>query len=187
MGKPDADVNFDKAYGNLSVVHIITGPVGVEGAEPGDKIRIDILDITPLDRGFTMADTPLGFMDNVQGGAQAFGNAVPPGGVDSYRAWCWWDHGPEGWTSPTFPDVVVPCAAAAAANPLRPRSVPHDDFTCPTLPRPPHAPRLRAAPQLRALPRLDRRPSLGRDRLDEAGAPRRRDRALRRPGMGGQP
>ena len=131
MGKPDADVNFDKAYGNLSVVHIITGPVGVEGAEPGDKIRIDILDIVPLDKGFTMADTPLGFMDNVQGGAQAFGNAVPPGGVDSYRAWCWWDHGPEGWTSPTFPDVVVPCAAAAAANPLRPRSVPHDHFTCP--------------------------------------------------------
>ena len=61
MGKPDADVNFDKAYGNLSVVHVITGPVGVEGAEPGDKIRIDILDIVPLDKGFTMADTPLGF------------------------------------------------------------------------------------------------------------------------------
>ena len=135
MGKPDADVNFDKAYGNLSVVHVITGPVGVEGAEPGDKIRIDILDIVPLDKGFTMADTPLGFMDNVQGGAQAFGNAVPPGGVDSYRAWCWWDHGPEGWTSPTFPDVVVPCAATA--NPLRSRSVPHDHFTCTPPSRPP--------------------------------------------------
>ena len=140
MGKPDADVNFDKAYGNLSVVHVITGPVGVEGAEPGDKIRIDILDIVPLDKGFTMADTPLGFMDNVQGGDQAFGNAVPPGGAASYRAWCWWDHGPEGWTSPTFPDVVVPCAATA--NPLRSRSVPHDRFTCtpPSRP-PPSAPR----------------------------------------------
>ena len=132
MGKPDADVNFDKAYGNLSVVHVITGPVGVEGAEPGDKIRIDILDIVPLDKGFTMADTPLGFMDNVQGGAQAFGNAVPPGGAASYRAWCWWDHGPEGWTSPTFPDVVVPCAAA---NPFVPAVSP----TIASLARPPHA------------------------------------------------
>ena len=145
MGKPDADVNFDKAYGNLSVVHVITGPVGVEGAEPGDKIRIDILDIVPLDKGFTMADTPLGFMDNVQGGDQAFGNAVPPGGVDSYRAWCWWDHGPEGWTSPTFPDVVVPCAATA--NPLRSRSVPHDHFTCTPPSRPP-PPRRAAATSL---------------------------------------
>jgi len=50
-----------------------------------------------------MADTPLGFMDNVQDGEGTFGNAAQP-----YRAWCWWDYTPAGWTTPTFPDVVVP-------------------------------------------------------------------------------
>jgi formamidase len=87
-------------------VHIVTGPVGIQGAMPGDKIAIEILDIKPLDRGFTMADTPLGFYDNVQGEETgAFGNAPEP-----YRAWCWWDYEPAkgGWISPSFPDVVVP-------------------------------------------------------------------------------
>ena len=60
---PDADLNFDKAYGDLAAVHIITGPVGVAGAMPGDKLAIEILDITPLAQGFTMSDTPLGFMN----------------------------------------------------------------------------------------------------------------------------
>ena len=102
-GTPDADKNFDLAYGDLNVVHIITGPVGIIGAEPGDKVAIEILDITPLAKGFTMADTPLGFMDGVQSVDSGFGNAP-----ESYRAWTWWDYSPtEGWTTPTFPSVVV--------------------------------------------------------------------------------
>mmetsp|Transcript_63388 Transcript_63388/g.105448 ORF Transcript_63388/g.105448 Transcript_63388/m.105448 type:complete len:459 (+) Transcript_63388:78-1454(+) len=102
---PDADANFDLAYGDLAVVHIITGPVAVKGAKAGDKLAIEILDITPLEKGFTMADTPLGFMDNVQSEDQPFGNAP-----ESYRAWCWWDYMPEkgGWVSATFEDVVIP-------------------------------------------------------------------------------
>ena len=30
--------------------HMITGPVHVEGAEPGDVLQIDILEVTPIDR-----------------------------------------------------------------------------------------------------------------------------------------
>lgn len=101
---PDAAANFDKAYSNLAVVHVITGPVGVVGAMPGDKLAIEILDITPLGKGFTMADTPLGFYDNVQAEA-GYGNAA-----ESFQAWCWWDYTPEagGWVSAKFPEVVVP-------------------------------------------------------------------------------
>ena len=38
MGKPDADVNFDKAYGDIAVVHIIT-PEGVTSKKL--KCRMD--------------------------------------------------------------------------------------------------------------------------------------------------
>jgi len=98
---PDADLNFDKAYGDLAAVHIITGPVGVAGAMPGDKLAIEILDITPLAQGFTMSHTPLGFM-----------NGVKPDGnsPEEYKAWVTWDYDATtmSWTSPSFPDVVVP-------------------------------------------------------------------------------
>lgn len=40
----------------LERVHVLTGPVAVEGAEPGDVLVVDLLDVGPLDRdswGFT--------------------------------------------------------------------------------------------------------------------------------------
>src|SRR5580704_10437017 len=33
---------------DLSIVHFLSGPVGVKGAEPGDLLVVDILDIGPL-------------------------------------------------------------------------------------------------------------------------------------------
>ena len=82
----------DVIYGDLAVVHIITGPVGVEGAEVGDKIAVEILDIKPIGdemQGFTMADTPLGFYNG--------DNAPAP-----YRDMVWWTLDTEagGWVAP---------------------------------------------------------------------------------------
>jgi len=91
---PDAKKNMDLAFAQIDVVHILTGPVGVEGAEPGDKLAIEILDIQPLGKGFTMAGPGLGFLDD----------ALTPDDV----TWVWWDLHPDGWHSPTFPNVVVP-------------------------------------------------------------------------------
>ena len=97
--RPPAEDNFNGVYGDLATVHGLTGPVAVKGAMPGDKLKIEIMDIKPLNKGFTMADRPLGFMDTV--------NAP-----EDYRAWTWWTYheGSSGayWTSPMFPDVEVP-------------------------------------------------------------------------------
>ena len=100
VNTPAVEDNFvNGVYGDLGTVHILTGPVGVKGAMPGDKLKIEIMDIKPLNKGFTMADRPLGFMDTV--------NAP-----EDYRAWTWWTYheGSSGayWTSPMFPDVEVP-------------------------------------------------------------------------------
>ena len=78
VNTPAVEDNFvNGVYGDLGTVHILTGPVGVKGAMPGDKLKIEIMDIKPLNKGFTMADRPLGFMDTV--------NAP-----EDYRAWTWW-------------------------------------------------------------------------------------------------
>ncbi|TCO55979.1 formamidase [Actinocrispum wychmicini] len=52
----DNDSADDVRDVDLSVVHILTGPVHVDGAEPGDLLVVDLLDLGPLDRdawGFT--------------------------------------------------------------------------------------------------------------------------------------
>lgn len=47
---------------NLDVVHPLTGPVYVEGAEPGDLLAVEILDIEPDDYGFTVQLPGFGFL-----------------------------------------------------------------------------------------------------------------------------
>jgi formamidase len=58
---PDATL-ADVAAPNLDVVHPLTGPVFVAGAEPGDLLEIDILDVEPDRYGYTVQVPGFGFL-----------------------------------------------------------------------------------------------------------------------------
>jgi formamidase len=58
---PDSKVE-DVAAVDLSVVHPLTGPVYVEGAEPGDILAVEIVEVEPPDFGFTVQVPGFGFL-----------------------------------------------------------------------------------------------------------------------------
>jgi formamidase len=58
---PDATAD-EVAATNLDVVHPLTGPVYVEGAEPGDLLEVEILDVAPEPFGFTVQVPGFGFL-----------------------------------------------------------------------------------------------------------------------------
>ena len=47
---------------NLNVVHPLTGPVFVKGAEPGDLLEVDIMEVAPAKWGFTCIIPGFGFL-----------------------------------------------------------------------------------------------------------------------------
>jgi acetamidase/formamidase len=47
---------------DLNLVHPLTGPVFVNGAEPGDLLEVHIVDITPQPFGFTTIIPGFGFL-----------------------------------------------------------------------------------------------------------------------------
>ena len=62
-GQITLDDTFDDvANANLDVVHPLTGPVHVEGAEPGDLLEVHILEGAPESRGFTVQVPGFGFL-----------------------------------------------------------------------------------------------------------------------------
>jgi formamidase len=61
---PDATLETVAAP-NLDVVHPLTGPVYVEGAEPGDLLEIEILDVEPDRYGYTVQVPGFGFLRDV--------------------------------------------------------------------------------------------------------------------------
>jgi formamidase len=61
---PDATLETVAAP-DLDVVHPLTGPVYVEGAEPGDLLEIEILDVEPASYGFTVQVPGFGFLRDV--------------------------------------------------------------------------------------------------------------------------
>jgi formamidase len=50
---------------NLDVVHPLTGPVYVAGAEPGDVLEVEILDVEPDSYGYTVQVPGFGFLRDV--------------------------------------------------------------------------------------------------------------------------
>jgi formamidase len=65
-GQMDPDVSLDVVGApNLDVVHPLTGPVYVEGAEPGDLLEAEILDIEPDRYGYTVQVPGFGFLRDV--------------------------------------------------------------------------------------------------------------------------
>ena len=58
---PDATLDTVAAP-NLDVVHPLTGPVYVEGAEPGDLLEVEILDVEPDRYGYTVQVPGFGFL-----------------------------------------------------------------------------------------------------------------------------
>jgi formamidase len=57
------DVSLDVvAAPNLDVVHPVTGPVYIQGAEPGDLLDIEIVDIEPEPYGYTVQVPGFGFL-----------------------------------------------------------------------------------------------------------------------------
>ena len=90
---PEATLD-DMAAADLSVVHPLTGPVYVDGAEPGDLLVVEILEVEPDTYGFTVQIPGFGFLRDV----------FP----DPYKA-AW--RIADGWaTSPDLPGVRVPGA-----------------------------------------------------------------------------
>lgn len=65
-GQMSPGVSLDVvAAPNLDVVHPLTGPVYVEGAEPGDILAVEILDIEPDRYGYTVQVPGFGFLRDV--------------------------------------------------------------------------------------------------------------------------
>ena len=61
---PDATVD-DLAATDPSLVHPLTGPIFVKGAEPGDMLEVEFLDIVPQPTGFSAIVPGLGFLRDV--------------------------------------------------------------------------------------------------------------------------
>lgn len=61
---PDATLKTVEAP-DLDVVHPLTGPVHVEGAQPGDLLEIEILEIVPDSYGYTVQVPGFGFLRDV--------------------------------------------------------------------------------------------------------------------------
>lgn len=59
--QPDSDISA-VATANLDVVHPLTGPVHVDGAEPGDLLEVEILEVAPEPFGFTVEIPGFGFL-----------------------------------------------------------------------------------------------------------------------------
>ena len=88
---PDATLQTVAAP-NLDVVHPLTGPVFVAGAEPGDLLEVEILDVEADRYGFTVQVPGFGFLRDV----------FP----DPFKVN--WDIA-DGWaTSPDLPGVRIP-------------------------------------------------------------------------------
>jgi formamidase len=45
-----------------SLIHPMTGPIHIEGAEPGDVLEVEIIDIEPAAFGYTMQTPGFGFL-----------------------------------------------------------------------------------------------------------------------------
>lgn len=58
---PDATLETVAAP-NLDVVHPLTGPVYVEGADPGDLLEVEIVDVEPARYGYTVQVPGFGFL-----------------------------------------------------------------------------------------------------------------------------
>jgi len=50
---------------NLNLIHPLTGPIYVNGAEPGDVLEVNILDVRPEPHGFTVQVPGFGFLRDV--------------------------------------------------------------------------------------------------------------------------
>jgi len=62
-GQMSPDASLDTvAAPDLDVVHPLTGPVYVEGAEPGDLLEVEIVDIEPDQYGYTVQVPGFGFL-----------------------------------------------------------------------------------------------------------------------------
>ena len=62
-GQMGSDATLETvAAPNLDVVHPLTGPVYVEGAEPGDLLEVEILDVEPASYGYTVQVPGFGFL-----------------------------------------------------------------------------------------------------------------------------
>jgi formamidase len=84
----------DVLHTDLDVAHALSGPVFVEGAEPGDLIEVDFVDFEPGSFGFTAIIPGFGFL------ADLF--------PEPYLMK--WDVTPEAATSPDLPGVRIPPA-----------------------------------------------------------------------------
>jgi hypothetical protein len=104
-GQMGRDVSLaDVAGVNLDVLHPLTGPVYINGAEPGDLLDIEIVDIEPDSYGYTSQVPGFGFLRD----------EFP----DPFKVS--WDIA-DGWaTSADLPGVRIPGATSWARSGSRP-------------------------------------------------------------------
>jgi len=62
--RPDATI-ADLAAVNANLVHPLTGPVFVKGAQPGDMIEVEFIDIVPQPTAFSAIIPGLGFLRDI--------------------------------------------------------------------------------------------------------------------------
>ncbi|HEX2565260.1 MAG TPA: acetamidase/formamidase family protein [Burkholderiales bacterium] len=87
-----------------TVAHPLTGPVYVKGAQPGDLLEIEYLDIVPERYGWTRFAPGGGFLPD----------------LFDYHFVCHWDITPEYATSPQLPGVRIPNGAFMGTAGLAP-------------------------------------------------------------------
>ena len=111
-----AALDFDR-------VDQVTGPVEVDGAEPGDTLQVDVLDFAPADWGWTASIPGFGLLaddfpdpalckDDGRPGHDRPGR-VRPGDPDAARAVLRRDR---AWRRPTGPHSTIPPRPASAAT-----------------------------------------------------------------------
>src|SRR5262249_12998726 len=66
----DAQVSRNSTHGDVAkliggLTHPLTGPVAIEGAEPGDVLEVEIVEIEPDSWGFTLVIPGFGFLSDV--------------------------------------------------------------------------------------------------------------------------
>ena len=92
------NLDFDPSVVHIGTLHQLAGPLGIVGAEAGDKIAITIVDIEAKTWGWNHAASNLGMLSDMV--TEPYFNWWKPKGENPMK--------PDSWVSDNFPDVEVP-------------------------------------------------------------------------------
>ena len=103
---PPGTTEADMAAMEAGAIHPLTGPVFVKGAQPGDVLEVEFLDILPQPHAFTAIFPGLGFLRDI------YTDAVPGALADPRRL---------GDVAASSPACAFPARRSWACRAWRPR------------------------------------------------------------------